>query len=85
MIKLKLSLLFAFVFLNATAQNQNLNSKVTESLKIEFDSIYDKTLEVSPKEFSELAHHFINKLDSITKRIKQVKKKKKPKEKKFRI
>ena len=81
MIKLKLSLLFAFVFLNATAQNQNLNSKVTESLKIEFDSIYDKTLEVSPKEFSELAHHFINKLDSITKRIKQVKKKKNLKKK----
>ena len=48
MIKLKLSLLFAFVFLNATAQNQNLNSKVTESLKIEFDSIYDKTLRGKP-------------------------------------
>jgi len=76
MIKLKLSLLFAFVFLNATAQNQNLNSKVIESLKIEFDSIDDKVYEISPKEFSELAHHFINKLDSIIKRIKQVKKKK---------
>ena len=76
MIKLKLSLLFAFVFLNATAQNQNLNSKVIESLKIEFDSIDDKLYEISPKEFSELGHHFINKLDSITKRIKQIKKKK---------
>ena len=52
MIKLKLSLLFAFVFLNATAQNQNLNSKVIESLKIEFDSIDDKVYEISPKEFS---------------------------------
>ena len=81
MIKLKLSLLFAFVILNATAQNQNLNSKVLESLNINFDSIFDKMYEVSPKEFSELAHHFINKLDSITKRIKQVKKKKNLKKK----
>ena len=85
MIKLKLSLLFAFVFLNATAQNQNLNSKVIESLKIEFDSIYDKMYEVSPKEFSELGHHFMNKLDSITKRIKQVKKKKNLKKEKIKV
>ena len=85
MIKLKLSLLLAFVILNATAQNQNLNSKVLESLNINFDSINDKMYEVSPKEFSELAHHFINKLDSITKRIIQVKKKKNLKKKNFRF
>ena len=85
MIKLKLSLLLAFVILNATAQNQNLNSKVLESLKIEFDSIDDKVYEISPKEFSELAHHFINKLDSITKRIKQVKKKKNLNKEKIKV
>ena len=85
MIKLKLSLLLAFVILNATAQNQNLNSKVTQSLKIEFDSIYDKMYEVSHKEFSELGHHFMNKLDSITKRIKQVKKKKNLNKEKIKV
>ena len=85
MIKIRLPLLFAFVFLNATAQNQNLSSKGIESLKIEFDSINDKKYEISPKEFSKLGYHFINKLDSIKKRIKQVKKKKNLKKEKIKV
>ena len=85
MIKIRLTLLFAFVFLNATAQNQNLSSKGTETLKIEFRSFYDKKYEISPKEFSKLGYHFINKLDSIIKRIKQVKKKKNLKKEKIKV
>ena len=85
MIKIRLTLLFAFVFLNATAQNQNLSSKGIETLKIEFRSIYDKRYELSPKEFSKLGYHFINKLDSIKKRIKQVKKKKILKKEKIKV
>ena len=72
--KLRLFLLCFFIFLNTTAQN--LNSQVIESLKITGDNIENKMREVSPEEFNELTYRFINKLDSIIKRNKQLKKKK---------
>ena len=77
--KLRLFLLYFFIILNTTAQN--LNSQILESLKITGDNIENKMHEVSPKEFNELAYRFINKLDSIIKRNKQLKKKKNLKKK----
>jgi signal transduction histidine kinase/FixJ family two-component response regulator len=77
--KLRLFLLCFFIFLNTTAQN--LNSQVIESLKITGDNIENKMREVSPEEFNELTYRFINKLDSIIKRNKQLKKKKNLKKK----
>ena len=74
MMKFKLFLLCFFIFLNNTAQN--LNSQILESLKITGDNIENKMREVSPEEFNELSYRFINKLDSIIKRNKQLKKKK---------
>ena len=77
--KLRLFLLCFFIFLNTTAQN--LNSQILESLKITGDNIENKMREVSPEEFNELSYRFINKLDSIIKRNKQLKKKKNLKKK----
>jgi len=74
MMKFKLLLLCFFIFLNTTAQNPN--SQILESLKITGDNIENKMREVSPEEFNELSYRFINKLDSIIKRNKQLKKKK---------
>ena len=79
MTRLKLSLLCLFVFLNLTAQNSK--SQTLDTLNNSLINIYKHIYKVSPKEFSKLAHQYLNKLNSIEKTYISAQKKKNLKKK----